>query len=187
MTKVYVLTSFYYDEGNIGVFSSREKAEAVMRDSDRVDQKDVQEFEVDELVGHVVMPTYIASIEKESGMVRESQYSGAEAPVRVGDRWLFGLLPDLLADLRRARPVRGGPGASGVAGEAGSRGNAMSKVYVLTEGKFSDYHIVGVFSTREGAEKVRAGYHRHQRRGRGVDPRRDRRARMGDDLVRHIN
>jgi hypothetical protein len=72
MTKVYVLTSFYYDEGNIGVFSSREKAEAVMRDSDRVDQKDVQEFEVDELVGHVVMPTYIASIEKGSGVVRES-------------------------------------------------------------------------------------------------------------------
>jgi hypothetical protein len=72
MTKVYVLTSFYYDEGNIGVFSSREKAEAVMRDSDRVEQKDVQEFEVDELVGHVVMPTYIASIEKGSGVVRES-------------------------------------------------------------------------------------------------------------------
>jgi hypothetical protein len=72
MMKVYVLTSFYYDEGNIGVFSSREKAEAVMRDSDRVDQKDVQEFEVDELVGHVVMPTYIASIEKGSGVVRES-------------------------------------------------------------------------------------------------------------------
>jgi hypothetical protein len=33
----------------------------------------------------------------------------------------------------------------------------MSKVYVLTEGKFSDNHIIGIFSTREGAEKVRAG------------------------------
>jgi hypothetical protein len=34
----------------------------------------------------------------------------------------------------------------------------MSKVYVLTEGEFSDYRIVAVFSTREGAEKVLAGY-----------------------------
>jgi hypothetical protein len=33
----------------------------------------------------------------------------------------------------------------------------MTKVYVLTQGKFSDCHIIGIFSTSEVAEKVRAG------------------------------
>jgi hypothetical protein len=33
----------------------------------------------------------------------------------------------------------------------------MTKVYVLTKGKFSDYRIVAVFSTRKGAENMRAG------------------------------
>lgn len=33
----------------------------------------------------------------------------------------------------------------------------MTKVYVLTEGSYSDYHIVGIFSTLAGAEKVRSG------------------------------
>jgi hypothetical protein len=33
----------------------------------------------------------------------------------------------------------------------------MTKVYVVTKGKFSDYRIVAVFSTREGAENMRAG------------------------------
>ena len=27
------------------------------------------------------------------------------------------------------------------------------KVYIVTEGEYSDYHIVGVFATREAAEK----------------------------------
>lgn len=31
----------------------------------------------------------------------------------------------------------------------------MAKVYVLTEGEYSDYHIVGIFSTREKADGVR--------------------------------
>jgi hypothetical protein len=109
MTKVYVLTSFYYDEGNIGVFSSREKAEAVMRDSDRVDQKDVQEFEVDELVGHVVMPIYIASIEKESGMVLESQYMERRHPsalVIVGFSDYFRISSPISAEHARSEAVR---------------------------------------------------------------------------------
>ena len=30
----------------------------------------------------------------------------------------------------------------------------MTKVYVLTAGEYSDYHVVGVFSTKEEAEKI---------------------------------
>jgi hypothetical protein len=30
----------------------------------------------------------------------------------------------------------------------------MTKVYIVTDGEYSDYHIVGVFSTREIAESV---------------------------------
>jgi hypothetical protein len=109
MTKVYVLTSFYYDEGNIGVFSSREKAEAVMRDSDRVEQKDVQEFEVDELVGHVAGPTFIASIKKESGMIRESLYSERRHPSELVVKILsdsFRIASPISAEHARSEAIR---------------------------------------------------------------------------------
>lgn len=109
MTKVYVLTSFYYDEGNIGVFSTRELAEAVMRDSDRVEMKDIQEFEVDELVGHVAGPTFIASIEKESGVVREYQDRERRHPseVVVGDySKSFRITSPISAEHARSEAIR---------------------------------------------------------------------------------
>jgi hypothetical protein len=109
MTKVYVLTSFYYDEGNIGVFSSREKAEAVMRGSDRVDQKDVQEFEVDELVGHVVMPVFIAYIEKESGRVSESSHRERRHPSALvidGFSDYFRITSPISAEHARSEAIR---------------------------------------------------------------------------------
>jgi len=31
----------------------------------------------------------------------------------------------------------------------------MAKAYVLTEGEYSDYHIIGVYSTRENAEAIK--------------------------------
>jgi len=34
--------------------------------------------------------------------------------------------------------------------------NAMKTIYVLTEGSYSDYHIVGVYSTKELAEEAQS-------------------------------
>ena len=31
----------------------------------------------------------------------------------------------------------------------------MDKVYIVTEGEYSDYHVCGVFTSREKAEKFR--------------------------------
>lgn len=66
MAKVYLLTAGWECD-NVGVFSTREKAEAAMGDGDAI-----IEYEVDELGEHVVGPTHVAYVSKASGeIVRE--------------------------------------------------------------------------------------------------------------------
>lgn len=38
----------------------------------------------------------------------------------------------------------------------------MAKVYLLTEGEYSNYHIKGAFSTREAAEAAKDGFERNR-------------------------
>ena len=38
----------------------------------------------------------------------------------------------------------------------------MTSIYVLTEGSYSDYHIVGVYSTKELAKEAQSLYQYYQ-------------------------
>ena len=67
--KVYILTAWSYSDYHIvGVFSTMEAAEACM--SEKLDHNDPEEYELDELVGHVAGPTWDVHVANPSGSIR---------------------------------------------------------------------------------------------------------------------
>lgn len=85
MAKVYLLTDGCYSDFHVvGVFSTKARADEAMANlRARTDgrgggDEDVEEYELDALVGFRRGPVYTATIEEESGEVHETGWGGQE-------------------------------------------------------------------------------------------------------------